>query len=53
MWRLRNSDDKVLTIAMEVRFTDVNYFNRVFKRIVGQTPTAYRTLVPSPLVREG
>jgi AraC-like DNA-binding protein len=43
MMRLRSSDDKVLSIALESGFSDLAYFNRKFRRAVGITPTAYRS----------
>lgn len=35
----------VSTIAMKVGFNDLSTFNRHFKKITGQTPTAYRNLL--------
>lgn len=42
MLLLRNSDLKVLAVAMDCGFNDFAYFSRAFKRILGCTPTAYR-----------
>ena len=41
-WKLREGDEKVLSIALACGFNDLAYFNRTFKRIVGKTPSAYR-----------
>lgn len=43
MIQLRGSDEKVLSIALNCGFNDLAYFNRKFKKIVGYTPSAYRT----------
>jgi AraC-like DNA-binding protein len=42
IWKLREGDEKIISIAFSCGFNDVAYFNRTFKRIVGQTPSAYR-----------
>jgi AraC-like DNA-binding protein len=42
IWKLRESDEKVISVALACGFNDVAYFNRTFKRIVGTTPSAYR-----------
>lgn len=39
---LLQSDDTVLTIASEVGFDNLSYFNRAFKKQYGTTPSAYR-----------
>ncbi|WP_337099928.1 response regulator transcription factor [Paenibacillus sp. YIM B09110] len=39
---LLNPDMKVQHAAMSVGFVSVSYFNRVFKKLVGSTPQAYR-----------
>lgn len=41
---LRGSRDKIADIALACGFNNVKYFNRVFKKLVGYTPSAYRTL---------
>ena len=41
--RLRRSDECVTTIAYDAGFTDLSTFNRRFRRIMGATPTAYRS----------
>lgn len=33
---------KILDIAMAVGIQDLSYFNRMFKKIIGVTPTKYR-----------
>jgi AraC-like DNA-binding protein len=42
MMRLRSSNDKILSIALESGFSDLAYFNRRFRRAVKLTPSAYR-----------
>ncbi|MCE9613609.1 MAG: AraC family transcriptional regulator [Lentisphaerae bacterium] len=42
MMRLRGGNEKILQIALECGFNDLAYFNRKFKELLGQTPTAYR-----------
>lgn len=39
---LENSDDTVIAIANKSGFNNVTYFNRIFKKIHGTTPTEYR-----------
>ncbi len=39
---LRASDAPILHIAGQVGFSDLSYFNRVFRKYVGRAPTAYR-----------
>jgi len=39
---LRNTDLTVTEIAMEVGFSDSNYFTRQFRKVQRQTPTGYR-----------
>lgn len=39
---LKNSNTKVLSICHEVGFRSINHFNRVFRQIVGISPTEYR-----------
>jgi AraC family transcriptional regulator len=41
--RLRRSDDAVSTIAFDAGFNDLSTFNRRFRRIMGASPTAFRT----------
>jgi AraC-like DNA-binding protein len=42
MWKLREEDTKIISIALACGFNDLAYFNRAFKRIVGTTPSGYR-----------
>ena len=42
IWKLREGDEKVLSIALSCGFNDLAYFNRTFKRIVGMPPSMYR-----------
>lgn len=39
---LRSSDRTILSVALECGFDSLRNFNRVFKKIVGQTPGEYR-----------
>lgn len=39
---LENSDENVIRISDKTGFNNVTYFNRMFKSIVGVTPTNYR-----------
>jgi AraC-like DNA-binding protein/ligand-binding sensor protein len=43
---LLNPNLRVSEIAYEVGFQSLTHFNRVFKRIVGQSPTQYRARLP-------
>ncbi len=40
--QLRNSDLRISEIAFEVGFQSLSQFNRVFKKLVGKSPTAFR-----------
>ena len=42
IWKLREGDEKIISIALACGFNDLAYFNRTFKRIVGTTPSQYR-----------
>ena len=42
IWKLREGDEKIISIALACGFNDLAYFNRAFKRIVRTTPSAYR-----------
>ena len=44
---LLNPNLRVSEIAFEVGFQSLTHFNRVFKRIVGHSPTEYRGQLPS------
>jgi AraC-like DNA-binding protein/ligand-binding sensor protein len=44
---LLNRNLRVSEIAYEVGFQSLTHFNRVFKRILGVSPTKYRTRLPS------
>jgi AraC-like DNA-binding protein len=44
---LLNQNLRVSEIAFEVGFQSLTHFNRVFKRIIGQSPTEYRSRLPS------
>ena len=39
---LVNTDDSIINISLKVGFNNVTYFNRIFKKISGFTPTQYR-----------
>jgi AraC-like DNA-binding protein/DNA-binding response OmpR family regulator len=40
--RLRHTDDSVRTVAHQVGFKDPAYFSRVFHKVTGLSPSAYR-----------
>jgi AraC-like DNA-binding protein len=40
--RLRRTADNVSDVAFDAGFNDVSTFNRRFRRVMGQTPGAYR-----------
>lgn len=40
--RLRRSADAISAIAFEAGFNDLSTFNRRFRRVIGQTPAAFR-----------
>ena len=40
--RLRTTDEKILSIALQCGFNDLSYFNRTFKRLLGRTPRECR-----------
>lgn len=40
--RLKNESRTVTEIALECGYSDVTYFNRVFKQLYGLTPEKYR-----------
>ena len=44
--QLRDTDDDVATIAYQVGFNNVSYFNRQFKKQYGTTPKAFRATSP-------
>ena len=44
---LLNPNLRVSEIAYEVGFQSLTHFNRIFKRIVGQSPTEYRSQLPA------
>jgi len=39
---LRRTEDGITQIAAQTGFEDVNYFSRTFRRLTGQSPSAYR-----------
>ena len=41
-WLLTHTDQTVFTIATQVGYSDYFYFTKVFKKVKGCTPTAYR-----------
>jgi len=43
---LLNPNLRISEIAYEVGFQSLTHFNRVFKRVVGQSPTVYRASLP-------
>jgi AraC-like DNA-binding protein len=46
--RLLNPNLRVSEIAYDVGFQSLTQFNRTFKRVFGQSPTAFRARVSSP-----
>ena len=42
---LFHTDQSIKELAFGLGFEDASYFNRFFKRIVGDTPVAYRTTI--------
>ncbi len=50
MFLLRSSDRRVTDICMDVGFSSLGTFSRVFRDIVGESPSAYRRRGPLPLV---
>lgn len=42
MWKLREADEKILSIALSCGFNDLAYFNRTFRKLAGVTPSEYR-----------
>ena len=45
---LPNPNLRISEIAYEIGFQSLTHFNRVFKRITGQSPTSYRRGLPKP-----
>jgi AraC-like DNA-binding protein len=43
MFLLRETDRSVTDICLDVGFTSLGTFSRMFREIVGETPSAYRT----------
>ncbi|MCK9858736.1 AraC family transcriptional regulator [Paenibacillus sp. ATY16] len=41
--RLRQSDDKIMEVALDVGFNSLSYFNTVFRQRFGCTPREYRS----------
>ena len=49
MWLLRETDRRVTDVCLDVGFTSLGTFSRTFRRIVGQSPVAYRRgTAPAP-----
>ena len=44
---LLNPSLRISEIAFEVGFQSLTHFNRVFKKIIGQSPTSYRAQLPT------
>ena len=41
---LRTTDDTVISVAGQVGIDNINYFNRIFKKQCGMTPSTYRNM---------
>lgn len=50
---LLNPNARVSEVAYEVGFQSLTHFNRVFRRIVGQSPTEYRRRLPDARFKQG
>ncbi len=50
MWLLRSTDRSVTDVCMDVGFSSLGTFSRVFRDIVGEPPSAYRRRGPFPPV---
>ena len=50
MWLLRSTDRSVTDICMDVGFSSLGTFSRVFHDIVGESPSVYRRRGPLPNV---
>src|SRR5829696_3906202 len=46
MWLLRSTDRSVTDICMDVGYTSLGTFSRVFRDVVGEPPSAYRRRGP-------
>ncbi len=42
MQQLRTTSNKILTICYDCGFSDITYFNRIFRTALGETPSDYR-----------
>ncbi|MBT3190985.1 MAG: helix-turn-helix transcriptional regulator [Verrucomicrobia bacterium] len=45
---LQDTDDKILSVALDSGFGDLSHFNRVFKKLNNLSPSAYRTRQAEP-----
>lgn len=45
-------DQPIIEVAMACGFNSVNYFNRVFKEVIGSTPRAYRNKYRTGLTKQ-
>ena len=50
MWLLRSTDRSVTDVCMDVGFSSLGTFSRVFRDVVGESPSAYRRRGPLPAV---
>ena len=46
---LANPNLRISEIAYEVGFQSLTHFNRIFRKLEGQAPTAYRDSIAMPL----
>ena len=42
---LNTTDSSIQNVAAQVGFLDVNYYTRIFKKLKGISPSAYRNLI--------
>ncbi len=48
--KLKHKNSSILVIATECGFSSATYFNRVFKNIVGCSPSIYRKILPENII---
>jgi AraC-like DNA-binding protein len=56
MWRLRETDDPITEVSIDVGFSSLGTFSRTFREIVGISPSEYREreqAAPKAAIRAG